>query len=149
MNQAAIKRIILLFGLITFFILLRTPSTQAAIDGITGTTFNFVAQSGFINTPDGNTILMWGYANGNGPMQYPGPTLILNEGAAITITLTNQLSVPVSMVFPGLGKVIAVGGTQGLLAREAPPLGGTVQYTFTASNPGPILIIAAPILTFR
>jgi FtsP/CotA-like multicopper oxidase with cupredoxin domain len=32
--------------------------------------------------------------------------------------------------------VTASGGTPGLLTREALPLGGTVQYTFFASNPG-------------
>ncbi len=68
-------------------------------------------------------------------MQMPGPTLILNQGDIITINLTNALPMAVSMVFPGQTGVTASGGLPGLLAREAPP-GGTVTYTFTASNPG-------------
>jgi hypothetical protein len=68
-------------------------------------------------------------------MQYPGPTLILNEGDLITVTVTNQLSVPTSIVFPGQTSVTASGGIPGLLAREALP-GATVTYYFTASNPG-------------
>jgi FtsP/CotA-like multicopper oxidase with cupredoxin domain len=109
---------------------------EAAIDGITGTNFNLTAKSGYITLPDGMSVFTWGYANGNGPMQYPGPTLILNQGDTITITLTNQLTVPVSIVFPGQANVVAAGGTQGILTREAAPSGGTVTYRFVASHPG-------------
>jgi FtsP/CotA-like multicopper oxidase with cupredoxin domain len=69
-------------------------------------------------------------------MQYPGPTLIVTQGQAVTVNLTNQLSVPVSMVFPGQTAVTATGGTPGLLTREATAGGGTVSYSFTANNPG-------------
>jgi len=108
---------------------------QAAIDGITGTTFNLTAKTGYISTAEGGSYLMWGYANGSGVMQYPGPTLIVNQGAVVTINLSNQLTVPVSIVFPGQGAVTATGGAAGLLTREAPPA-GVVSYTFTASQPG-------------
>ncbi len=108
---------------------------QAAIDGITGTTFNLTAKTGYISTAEGGSYLMWGYANGSGVMQYPGPTLIVNQGAVVTINLSNQLTVPVSIVFPGQGVVTATGGAAGLLTREAPPA-GAVSYTFTASQPG-------------
>jgi len=108
---------------------------QAAIDGITGTTFNLTAKAGYISTAEGGSYLMWGYANGAGVMQYPGPTLIVNEGAVVTINLSNQLTVPVSIVFPGQGAVTATGGAPGLLTREASPA-GTVSYTFTAAQPG-------------
>jgi len=106
----------------------------AAIDGLTGTEFNFTARSGYVLASEGSSLFMWGYGV-NGGMQYPGPTLILNEGDTITVTMTNQLSVPTSIVFPGQGNVTATGGIPGLLAREALP-GATVTYTFTASNPG-------------
>lgn len=108
---------------------------QAAIRGVTGTSFNFTAKADFISTPDGNSILMWGYALNNGTMQYPGPTLIVNEGATVTLTLSNSLTVPVSIVFPGQTGISATGGTAGLITREA-PAGGSVTYTFTAANPG-------------
>uniref|UniRef100_A0A831XF18 Multicopper oxidase family protein n=1 Tax=Geobacter metallireducens TaxID=28232 RepID=A0A831XF18_GEOME len=109
---------------------------HGAIDGITGPTFNLTAKTGYISTADGGSYLMWGYANGNGQMQYPGPTLIVNQGDVVTVNLTNQLTVPVSIVFPGQSGVIATGGVAGLLTREAPASGGTVSYTFTASQPG-------------
>lgn len=107
-----------------------------AIDGITGPTFNLTAKTGYVSTADGGSYLMWGYANGTGEMQYPGPTLIVNQGDVVTVNLTNQLTVPVSIVFPGQSTVTATGGSAGLLAREASAGGGTVSYTFTASQPG-------------
>jgi len=108
----------------------------AAIDGLTGTAFNFTAKTAYISTADGNSLLIWGYANGNGRAQYPGPTLIINQGDTITIDLTNQLTVPTSILFPGQEGVTATGGTPGLITQEAAASGGTVQYTFTASNAG-------------
>jgi manganese oxidase len=108
------------------------------IPGVTGTNFNFTAKADYISTPDGNSILMWGYALNDERMQYPGPTLIVNEGDTITISLNNRLSVPVSIVFPGQSGVVASGGVPGLLTNEAPADNGvtTVTYTFVASNPG-------------
>lgn len=109
---------------------------HAAIDGITGTTFNLTAKAGYISTAEGGSYLMWGYANGVGEMQYPGPTLIVNQGDVVTVNLSNELTVPTSIVFPGQSAVAAVGGAPGLITREAPAAGGTVSYTFTASQPG-------------
>ena len=110
---------------------------EAAIQGKTGTEFDLVARAGHITTGDGDSVLMWGYAFGNGLMQYPGPTLIVNEGDLITVRLKNELSEPVSIIFPGQDGVLAIGGNSGLLTREAPPDGATVvTYTFVASNPG-------------
>lgn len=110
-------------------------SVQAAIDGITGTTFNITAKSGHISTADGGSYLIWGFANGSGVAQYPGPTLILTQGATVTINLSNALNFPVSMVFPGMTNVTAVGGSKGLLTQEA-TIGNSVTYTFTADRPG-------------
>jgi len=70
-------------------------------------------------------------------MQVPGPTLIVTEGANVTVNLINQLPNAVgntSILFPGFA-VTATGGVTGLLTNEAAP-GGTVTYTFTASSPG-------------
>lgn len=118
-------------------ILLAAFPAHGAIDGITGTTFNLTAKPGYISTAEGGSYLMWGYANGAGAMQYPGPTLIVNQGDVVTVNLSNQLTMPVSIVFPGQAAVAATGGTQGLLTREAAPGGAeTVSYTFTASQPG-------------
>lgn len=111
---------------------------HAAIDGIAGPAFDLVARGGYVSTADGNSHYAWGYAHGAGPMQYPGPTLVVDQGATVTVTLGNELAVPVSIVFPGHRAVSATGGAAGLVAREAPP-GGSVTYSFVASEPGTYL----------
>lgn len=122
-------------------------SAQAVIDGVPvadGVPVDLTAKVGHIQTPDGGSPLLWGYAHGTGAaaqVQYPGPTLIVDQGATVIINLTNQLDVPVSMVFPGQSDVAATGGpgTQnGLLTREALPT-GTVTYSFQASHAGTYL----------
>jgi FtsP/CotA-like multicopper oxidase with cupredoxin domain len=110
-------------------------TAQALIVGETGPGFNFTAKPGHISTGEGNTVLVWGYTITGNNTQYPGPTLIVNEGDLVTINLTNELSVPTSIVFPG-HKATASGGTSGLLTNEAAPAGGTVSYSFTATEPG-------------
>jgi hypothetical protein len=137
----------LLFGL--------AGPAHAAVDGISGTVngngeveFNLTARCDFISTADGNSILIWGYSDDANPLQraqYPGPTMIVNEGDIVRINLTNTITdetgaligVNTSMVFPGQ-HVSATGGEQGLLAREAAP-GGVVSYSFTADHPGTFL----------
>ncbi len=118
-----------------FFRLGALPA-EAKIDGIIGPTFNLTAKADYISTGDGESILIWGFANGNGRAQYPAPTLIVNQGDTVTVNLTNQLNVPVSIVFPGQTGVVATGGTPGLITNEASPSGGSVSYSFTASQPG-------------
>src|SRR5579863_9384788 len=66
-----------------------------------------------------------------------GPTMVVTEGQAVTIHLTNNLPTAAgntSILFPGFN-VTASGGVTGLLTQEAAP-GSTVTYTFTASSPG-------------
>jgi len=141
MRKTMMKRREWLLGVmaIVMVVTLGTVRSEAAINGITGTTFNFTAKDTFISTGDGATLRSWGYANGSGPAQLPGPTLIVTQGATININLTNNLTVPVSIVFPGQSNVAAVQVTAptqaGLLTLEALP-GGKVKYTFTVSQPG-------------
>ena len=108
------------------------------VDGITGTSpspsFSLVAAPGEISTPEGNSLYFWGY--GTTAAQYSGPTLIVNQGDVVTVTLVNNLPVPTSITFPGQSGVTASGGSSGLLTREAGTSGGSVTYTFTASQPG-------------
>lgn len=123
---------------------------HALIDGwagdLSGTvrTFNLTARDDFISTSDGNSHYTWGYAHGTEfVMQYPGPTLIVNQGDTVKIVLNNTLPVPVSIVFPGQQTVTATGGNPGVQTREAPsvPFGQNVvvggpTYTFVATEPG-------------
>ncbi|MEV8631729.1 multicopper oxidase domain-containing protein [Streptosporangium sp. NPDC051023] len=99
-----------------------------------GPSFDLTARSGYIETPDGNSVLMWSYAPAQGGFQSPGPVLCVEQGDEVTVRLHNDLAEPVSIVFPGQ---LAVGGTgaPGLLAKEA-PAGGDATYTFTAGRPG-------------
>jgi hypothetical protein len=106
--------------------------------------FVLTAQTGYILTPDNNSIYMWSYSAGNDPFQFPGAVLCVPEGAAVTITLKNTLPVPTSIMFPGMTGVQADGslavpeaGTDSLTKEAAP--GGTVTYTFTADHAGTYL----------
>jgi hypothetical protein len=104
-----------------------------------GPSFDLVANTGTIATPDGDSLLMWSYANtavDSGHFQTPGPVLCVNEGDTVTIHLHNTLSEPTSIVFPGQdSQVTTSGGAPGLLTQEA-AAGGDVTYTFTAGKPG-------------
>ncbi|MDB5811721.1 MAG: Multicopper oxidase, type 3 [Betaproteobacteria bacterium] len=130
-----------------------TMAAHAGAPGITGPTFALNAAENFISQPDGASIYSWGYGcttgstpgfapgaigNANCPtMQIPGPTLIVNEGDTVTVTLTNNLPTPAgntSIIFTGFD-VQSSGGVPGVLTREAAH-GGTVTYTFVATNPG-------------
>jgi FtsP/CotA-like multicopper oxidase with cupredoxin domain len=131
---------------------LLAAAAHAAAPGITGTAFNLDAKAAYITQPDGASIYSWGYGCASAPsgyaptavagatcpdMQLPGPTLIVNQGATVTVTLTNSLPAQAgntSMLFPGFD-VTASGGVDGLLTKEAQS-GGTVTYTFTANSPG-------------
>lgn len=109
---------------------------NVAVPGVTGSDFSFTARAGHITTGDGNNVYFWGYANADGAVQYPGPTLIVNQNAVVTIRLVSRLPEATSLIVPGFS-VSASGGHPGLLTREAPPDGVTVvTYTFTADRPG-------------
>jgi FtsP/CotA-like multicopper oxidase with cupredoxin domain len=138
-----------------------TAAAHAAAPGVTSTggtagVFNLDAGVGYSSQPDGELIYSWGYGcNDTGPtfapaqftgigfcppVQLPGPTLIVTEGApgaataTFTVTLTNSLPTPAgntSIIFPGLATTTncgAAGTAQGLMTCEALP-GGAVTYT--------------------
>ena len=129
----AIKRLGLIISLVFFF----QVNSFAAITGITGPVFNLTTSSASIPTPDGNSVHMWGYGVSGSTMQYPGQTLIVNQGDLVTVNLTNtNIPMPVSILFPGQSNVVATGGVAGLLTQESSNASTTVTYTFTASNPG-------------
>lgn len=122
-------------------LMLMATQSWAAINGITGPTFDLTAGTTHIDTPTGTRVLVWGYGDDKGSIgpQYPGPTLIVNEGQTVTINLTNNLVHPTSMVFPGQTNVTTTGGSDGVITAEADAGGGTVSYTFVAGEPGTYL----------
>jgi FtsP/CotA-like multicopper oxidase with cupredoxin domain len=123
----------------------------------TNPSFVLTAQDGYITTPDGNSIYMWGYSAGSGAYQDPGPVLCVNEGDTVTITLRNTLPVPTSIQFPGMSGVKANGAlsepspaTDSLATPAGADTGSTpnqndvatetkVTYSFTADRPGTYL----------
>lgn len=131
-------------------------ATSASATGIVCTSgtspnpiFTLTAHSGYINLPDGNTMFMWGYSEGINPFQHPGPVLCVNEGDTVTIILQNELAEDVSIMFPGQENVLANGsqaqpqfdggGNLTSLTNVAEANGGSVTYSFVASNPGTYL----------
>src|SRR5437660_1838956 len=101
--------------------LLLTATAFAAAPGIKATSFALTAQAAYITQPDGQMIYSWGYGCQGSPsgyapkaisstfcntMQIPGPTLIVNEGDTVTVTLTNNLPASAgntSILFSGVG----------------------------------------------
>jgi len=145
MRQAIRTSGVLVLG-VAALLLVSTGSAwaQARIDGIIGqTSLAFTAKAGEVSTPDGGSLHFWGYEDlgnneGVGIPQYPGPTLILNQGDAVMITLTSEIPSAngcSSIVFPGHA-VTATGGSAGLLTQESCGPADTVTYDFTASQPG-------------
>jgi FtsP/CotA-like multicopper oxidase with cupredoxin domain len=112
-------------------------------------TFDLTAQTGYIVLPDGNTMFMWGYSEGSNPFQHPGPVLCVNQGDTVTVILHNTLTEDASIIFPGQQNVIANGvpaqpqydtlGALTSLVQTAAANGGSVTYSFVASNPGTYL----------
>ena len=153
-TKAILKTQILAAAMLTAILSL-TATAYAAAPGITGPTFNLVANPANITQPDGAAVYSWGYGcNGNptgyapaaishpfcNSMQVPGPTLIVTQGQTVTVNLTNNLPAAAgntSILFPGfnVSSSTGAGTAAGLLTREATH-GGTVTYTFTATTPG-------------
>jgi len=112
-------------------------------------TFTLTAKVGSISVPDGNIVYMWGFALGDGPFQYPGPVLCVNQGDTVTVVLHNTLTEDVSIIFPGQVDVMVdgepsqpvldAGGNLVSLARAAAAGGGSVTYSFVAREPGTYL----------
>jgi FtsP/CotA-like multicopper oxidase with cupredoxin domain len=103
-------------------------------------TFDLETATGYIATPDGNSVFMWGYRLVDGSFQLPGPILCVTEGDTVTVNLTNNLSEPASIVFPGQVGVTHDDLTPPLqFTGEADPSGGSVSYSFIAGEPGTYL----------
>ena len=116
---------LLLRGAAVSFISVFAIIAHAAAPGITGPSFDLSAAAGYINQPDGNSVYSWGYGCNTQPsgfapatitaapcpdMQLPGPTLIVNQGDTVTVTLHNNLPAAAgntSILFPGFDVTVA------------------------------------------
>jgi FtsP/CotA-like multicopper oxidase with cupredoxin domain len=139
MDRTVMKPVARAIALAVMLPLLCAVGAQAAIDGIpvTAATVDLTATVGHVTTADGPNVryLMWGYAEGSGDFQYPGPTLIVEHNTTVTIELTNELDVNTSIIFPGQTGVTTSGGVPGVMTQEAEP-SGTVTYSFVTDKPG-------------
>ena len=130
----------LLAGLATGLL---ASTAHAKVHGVTGPAFSLEAKPVYISAADGISIYNWGFGVVGSPTQYPAPTLIVNQGQAVTLTLTNTLPTRTSIVFPGQSGVTAscaipahcVASPIGQLTTEVVP-GGTITYTFNATHAG-------------
>ena len=110
--------------------------------------FSLTASADYISMPDGNTIYSWSYGPTGGAFQFPGPVLCVNQGDTVTVVLNNALPEATSIMFPGIDNVLAngapaqpvfSGGTLTSLVPAAAASGGSVTYSFVATNPGTYL----------
>ena len=107
----------------------------------------FDLQTGAITKtmPDATQIPMWGFGLQGGAVTVPGPELVVPPGdTTLTINLQNNLTVPVSIIIPGLtpapGDITPVRNPDGRVrsfVKETSP-GGASTYTFTV-KPGTYL----------
>ena len=116
--------------------LLVLPSTpaQAAAQNI-----DLYAVSGSTTLPNGVAVPVWGYsADGSNVTAPGGPTIAVDQGDSVTVTLHNTLGVKTALFFQGQQMPLDRTG--------ADATGGTRTYTFTASRPGTFLYEAGPVL---
>lgn len=125
-----------------------------------GPTFELDATTGYISTPDGNSIFMWSYAPYTSPgvpgsFQLPGPTLCVTTGQTVTVTLHNKLVESTSIVFSGQQDVKVAGApvqpelsASGMTSlTNSVAKGATITYTFTAGAPGTYLYTSGTDVT--
>jgi FtsP/CotA-like multicopper oxidase with cupredoxin domain len=78
----------------------------------------------------GRIVDAWGF---NGSV--PGPTIQVNEGDRVRLTVENKLPEPFSMHWHGIEVPIEMDGMPGI-SQEAIPPGGTFPYEFTVNQNG-------------
>ncbi|MBN1918059.1 MAG: VCBS repeat-containing protein [Verrucomicrobia bacterium] len=108
--------------------------------------YHLRAEEAVVHMPDGRDVPVWGFALNGGDVTVPGPMLTVPVGdPTLTIYLTNNLPVPVSIVIPGqtaaMTPVRHVGGPYDGRVRsfthETEPANTTeVAYTWSSLRPG-------------
>ncbi len=101
-------------------------------------TCEFWAKSDSLNVPGGAVAVMGYSGAATDPPVLPGPTIVADIGATVTVTLHNTLAVPTGMLFQE--QAVAADHT-------GVPANGTTTYTFRASAAGTYLYEANPFVT--
>jgi len=115
-----------------------------------GATYNLRAAATTMAMPGGENITMWGFALDGGLVTIPGPPLTVPAGDnVLTVNLTNELTVPVSIIIPGqIGDSQQVtrnlDGRVRSFTHETPAAvngtpGGPISYTWSNIEPGTYL----------
>lgn len=115
---------------------LPTPAPAAVV-------YTLRADTATLTMPDtGEMVTMWGFALGSNAVSVPGPTLVVPPGeTTLQINLTNNLSIPVSIVIHGLATAMSptwIGGRVRSFTAETAP-GASATYTWTNVKPGTYL----------
>ena len=94
--------------------------------------FDLWAVAGSTTIPaGGQNVTVWGYNTSNAPVTQPGgPTLVVDAGDTVEVTLHNQLGERTALLFEGQQMVPDLTGVAA---------GGTTTYSFTASHAGTFL----------
>jgi FtsP/CotA-like multicopper oxidase with cupredoxin domain len=143
-------------GLALLSLLGFSAAAQAGIPGLEMNVIDLYARQGQINTPDGDSLRIWGFSDtAEGIAQYPAPTIIIEEGQMVEVTIHN-IDVPqgVSLVFPGQSDVdmscnLGLATSNGCHAIPADNVvvadNGlhSITYRFVASRPGTFLYQSA------
>ena len=119
----------------------------AMAGSVSAATYNLRAGTVNITMPDGTVIPAWGFADdtaGPGTITVPGPQLTVPAGdTTLTINLTNNLAVPVSINIPGqrypTGAAPTVSGGRVLSFTNQVAAGGSGTITFNNVRPGTYL----------
>ncbi len=131
---------------VTGGLLVLTGSTAAAA----AVSINLCAVPGTLTLPGGASAPVWGFADGGTGAapectgvtpSLPGPQLVVNEGDAVTVNITNALPAGTAAVPHAVSFEIA-----GLTFDPGPAgvaVGGTASRSFTASAPGVYLYQSA------
>jgi len=154
------KRIVLAAPLMVGLVIIAATAPASAID------YYLCAGATTVDMPGDPGIPMWGFAldddnnlgNGcGGPVQVPGPRLIVPPGEALNIFLRNDLTEPASIVIPGQEMPVSPGcaggpvwtnGTRGprtsahqrvrSFGCEAAANGGTRSYIWGSGTANPL-----------
>ena len=132
----------------------RAPPPRGCSARPTPKHLSLTARDGYVSTPDGNSIYMWGYGMSTGHFQLPGPTLCVTSGQKSPSSCTTPCPRPPrssSRARPACRRTASrpsrsstASGALTSMVQPAAAAGGSVTYQFTAGAPARTSTRAAP-----